>query len=216
MSNDDEGPILDRRSRRHVEPPPGLDPKLARFIEELARAAVRRDGRTAASIQRTDASVIPPDQPSDRSERSQLDQADLDKHLRNSATREQAKQRRLNSDEPVRRRQITLDQLPLFADEKSLSDAVLGRGKYTHWRAVVPLLERRGFPTIDGLMGGRYWPAVKAFFDREYNIRGASQVSAPHQPAALGAYTGRRKTVSGRVKKGNVGSSNAPEQKPSR
>jgi hypothetical protein len=103
--------------------------------------------------------VIPPDQPSDRrANRSLEDQADLDKHLRNSATRQQAKQRRLNGDEPVRRRQIALDQLPLFADEKSLSEAFLGRGKYTHWRAVVPLLERRGFPTIDGLMGGDIGP----------------------------------------------------------
>jgi hypothetical protein len=82
---------------------------------------------------------------------------------------------------------VTLRELPLSADERSLSDAVLGRGKYTHWRAVVPLLERRGFPTIDGLMGGRYWPAVKAFFDREYSVHGATQVSAPHAPADLGA-----------------------------
>jgi hypothetical protein len=112
---------------------------------------------------------------------------DGDKNLRNSATREQGKHRRLNGDEPVRRRQITIEQLPLFADERSLSEAVLGRGKYTHWRAVVPLLEGRGFPKIDGLMGGRYWPAVKAFFDREYDVQGASQVSAPHMPAQLGA-----------------------------
>jgi hypothetical protein len=130
--------------------------------------------------------MIPPDKPSDRPDRSPQDQADLDKHLRNSATREQATHRRLNGDEPVRRPQITIEQLPLFADEKSLSDAVLGRGKYSHWRAVVPLLERRGFPTIDGLMGGRYWPAVKAFFDREYKIDAAYHVSAPDGPEDLG------------------------------
>lgn len=29
--------------RRPIEPPPGLDPLLARFIEALARAAARRD-----------------------------------------------------------------------------------------------------------------------------------------------------------------------------
>jgi hypothetical protein len=33
----------DHRSQRQIEPPPNLDPKLARFIEELARAAVRRE-----------------------------------------------------------------------------------------------------------------------------------------------------------------------------
>jgi hypothetical protein len=69
-----------------------------------------------------------------------------------------------------------------------LSEAVLGCGKYPHWRAVVALLERRGFPTIDGLMGGRYWPAVKAFFDRENNIHRANQVATPHTPAALGTW----------------------------
>lgn len=30
--------------RRYIEPPPGLDPLIARFIEELARAAVERGG----------------------------------------------------------------------------------------------------------------------------------------------------------------------------
>jgi hypothetical protein len=121
-------------------------------------------------------------------ERPPKDQTALDAHLRNVATREQAKQRRLNGDEPVRRRQITIEQLPLFADERSLSDAVLGRGKYTHWRAVVPLLERRGFPTIDGLMGGRYWPAVKAFFDREYNLDAAHPIAARDGQEALGTW----------------------------
>jgi hypothetical protein len=82
----------------------------------------------------------------------------------------------------------TLDQLPAFADEDDLSTALMGTGKITVWRQIVPLLERRGFPTIDGLMGGRYVPAVKAFFDREYDIHGASQVSAPHAPAALGTW----------------------------
>lgn len=31
--------------RRHIEPPPSLDPVVARFIEELACAAVRRERR---------------------------------------------------------------------------------------------------------------------------------------------------------------------------
>jgi hypothetical protein len=32
-------------ARRPIEPPPGLDPAVAKFIEELARAAVRRQNR---------------------------------------------------------------------------------------------------------------------------------------------------------------------------
>jgi hypothetical protein len=119
---------------------------------------------------------------SDPTQRSPEDQAKLDESLRNSATRKQAKRRRLNGDECV-----TLDRLPLFADEHSLSEAVMGRGSYTYWRAIIPLLERRGFPKIDGLMGGRYTPAVKAFFDLEYGIGGVTHVFAPHSPARLGA-----------------------------
>jgi hypothetical protein len=91
------------------------------------------------------------------------------------------------------RRRITFEDLPLFADERSLSEAFLGPGKYRHWRAVVQVLEVKGFPKIDGLMGGRYWPAVKAFFDREYRVSGDQQVSAPHAPAELGAYSARRR-----------------------
>jgi hypothetical protein len=82
----------------------------------------------------------------------------------------------------------TLDNLPAFATEADLSAALMGEGKTTVFRQIVPLLERRGFPTIDGLMGGRYVPAVKAFFDREYGVHGATQVSAPHAPAELGSW----------------------------
>jgi hypothetical protein len=38
------------------------------------------------------------------------------------------------------------------------------------WGAKATVLERHGLPRIDPLMGGRYWPAVVAFFDRRYGI----------------------------------------------
>src|SRR6185437_16221468 len=95
--------------------------------------------------------------------------------------------RRLNGDECV-----TLDRLLLFADERSLSEAVMGRGSYTYWRAIIPLLERRGLPKIDGFMGGRYTPAVKAFFDWEYGLGGVTHVCAPDGPAELGAWKKQR------------------------
>lgn len=50
-------------ARRHIPPPPDLDPVLAEFIAELARAAVRRQNRQqqggpeAASRKRV---LIPP------------------------------------------------------------------------------------------------------------------------------------------------------------
>lgn len=106
-------------------------------------------------------------------------------HARNEAAPPPAKERLAKRE--TRSAIATLEQLPLFADERALSEAVLGRGSYTHWSAVVTLLEGRGFPKIDGLMGGRYTRAVRAFFDHEYGIHGATPVLAPHQPANLGA-----------------------------
>jgi hypothetical protein len=64
-------------------------------------------------------------------------------------------------------------------------------GKAREWRQIVPLLERRGLPTANGLLGGRYTPALKAFFDREYGVHGGAQVSSPHTPAELGTWKKR-------------------------
>jgi hypothetical protein len=86
----------------------------------------------------------------------------------------------------------TWDRLPLFANEEAISGALMGPGKTAEWRQIAPLLERRGLPTVDGLLGGRYTPALKAFFDREYGIHGESQVSAPHVPAELGSWKKHR------------------------
>jgi hypothetical protein len=86
----------------------------------------------------------------------------------------------------------TLDNLPMFASEEAIAGALMGPGKNAEWRQIAPLLERRGFPTIDGLMGGRYTRAIKAFFDREYDVHGAAQVSSPHAPAELGSWKKQR------------------------
>ncbi len=82
----------------------------------------------------------------------------------------------------------SLDKLPLFASEEAISAAIMGPGKTSEWRQIAPLLERRGLPTLDGLLGGRYTPALRAFFDREYGVHGAAQASAPHAPAELGTW----------------------------
>ena len=95
------------------------------------------------------------------------------------------------------RRFQTLDKLPLFAREEQISAAILGPGKFSEWRQIVPLLERRGFPTVDGLHGGRYTPAVKAFYDQQYLSKDGLHPSAPHQPAQIGSYSGKRKAHAG-------------------
>jgi hypothetical protein len=91
----------------------------------------------------------------------------------------------------------TLDKLPLFAREEQISAAILGPGKYVEWQQIVPLLERRGFPIVDGLHGGRYTPAVKAFYDQQYLSDDGRTPSAPHQPAKIGSYSGRQKARPG-------------------
>lgn len=58
-------------------------------------------------------------------------------------------------------------------DALFLSDAAiaqrLGRTA-SEWRGIVKVLERAGFPPFDLMMKGRYWPAVKAWFDRQYGL----------------------------------------------
>lgn len=39
-----------------------------------------------------------------------------------------------------------------------------------NWLAKATLLEREGLPRIDPIMGGRYWPAVHAFWHRRYGL----------------------------------------------
>lgn len=38
------------------------------------------------------------------------------------------------------------------------------------WRRAKHVLEGQGLPKVDPLMGGRYWPAVRAFFDRRHGL----------------------------------------------
>lgn len=46
------------------------------------------------------------------------------------------------------------------------------------WTSKAPMLEREGLPRIDPIMGGRYWPAVQAFWHRRYGLS-TVQVSQP-------------------------------------
>jgi hypothetical protein len=87
--------------------------------------------------------------------------------------------------------QRTIDDLPLFASDEQISEIVMGAGKVNEWLAILPLLERRGFPRIDGLTGGRYVPAVKAFFDREWKVSGGISIADPQSIERLGSWKGK-------------------------
>jgi hypothetical protein len=78
----------------------------------------------------------------------------------------------------VRKHKIPWDSLPLFATEREIGAALLGTERACEWESIVPLYERQGLPKIDPIMGGRYTPAVRAFFDRQYGV-GKATPSAP-------------------------------------
>jgi hypothetical protein len=87
----------------------------------------------------------------------------------------------------------SLKELPLFADDAAVGAALLGPARSGEWRQLAALLEVRGLPRIDALMGGRYVPAVKAFFDRDYGLAGAQSPLVPDGIEDLGAWKNRKR-----------------------
>jgi hypothetical protein len=65
---------------------------------------------------------------------------------------------------------FSLESLPLFATDDILGAALLGPERAREWQQIAPLLEPRGLPKFDPLMGGRYVPAVRACFDNLYGL----------------------------------------------
>lgn len=90
------------------------------------------------------------------------------------------------------RESAKLGDLPLFAPDEAIAVAFIGPGKTTEWRQIAALLETRGLPKIDALMGGRYVPAVRAFFDKEYGLIEKAPRLAPSGVEDLGAWNRER------------------------
>jgi hypothetical protein len=65
----------------------------------------------------------------------------------------------------MRREPLTIDRLPLYATDEEIGEAVLGSERKREFKDLAILLERQGMPKISPLMGGRYVPAVRKFFD---------------------------------------------------
>lgn len=65
-------------------------------------------------------------------------------------------------------RRSTVISAGLFPSEAEIARR-LSQELHT-WRAKAVVLEREGMPRIDPIMGGRYWPAVEAYFNRRYGI----------------------------------------------
>lgn len=57
-----------------------------------------------------------------------------------------------------------ISQMPLYPTEAQIAQAVLG-SRAKDWPRIAKSLEdKEGLPRINELMGGRFWPAVVAFF----------------------------------------------------
>lgn len=66
----------------------------------------------------------------------------------------------------TKRKIRTLDELPLFATDHEIAEAVVGPERAKQYLLSIKLLEKLpGFPPHDPAHGGRYVPAVKAFYD---------------------------------------------------
>jgi hypothetical protein len=57
------------------------------------------------------------------------------------------------------------EHLPLYPDEETIAIEIMGARRAKDWPEKARYLEdKHGLPRVDGLMGGRFWPAVVEFF----------------------------------------------------
>ena len=68
------------------------------------------------------------------------------------------------------KRYVTWDNVPLYPSEAEIAVLVLGPTRAREWRVIAEVLEVKGLPKIDPLMGGRFLPAVEAFLYRRHDV----------------------------------------------
>lgn len=54
----------------------------------------------------------------------------------------------------------------LFPGEPEIAKLILGPTRAKMWPSLAIVLERRGLPKVNPQFGGRYWPKVRVFLDR--------------------------------------------------
>ena len=95
----------------------------------------------------------------------------------------------------TRRSRVTLADLPLFATDREIAEAVVGPTRADSWiRDYLPRLQlMTGFPQFDQSHGGRYTPAVKVFYDQRSGIGTAFEGrDQPEDPGAFRPNRNRR------------------------
>lgn len=73
---------------------------------------------------------------------------------------------------PMRERLVCsrLEPSCLYPDETELALLLLGEKRAHLWPAIAKVEEKAGLPRVSAQYGGRYWPAVKAFYDRRHRL----------------------------------------------
>lgn len=60
---------------------------------------------------------------------------------------------------------------PLYPTESEIAVLVLGVKRAKEWPSIAKFLEdKEGLPAIDMQLGGRFWPAVDAYFRQRHNM----------------------------------------------
>jgi hypothetical protein len=71
---------------------------------------------------------------------------------------------------PVQTPDSVAFKMPLYATEEQIAEEILGPGALREWKRAALELEALGMPKVDPVLGRRYFPAVKAFFDRRHGL----------------------------------------------
>lgn len=92
-----------------------------------------------------------------------------------------------------------LSQLPLFATDQQLAAAIVGKDRASMWvKAVIPQLEKKGFPRIDPLHDGRPVPLVRRFYDGYFGIKASFSAAAPDGGEDLSIWKRSKRREAGR------------------
>ncbi|MFN3549268.1 MAG: hypothetical protein ACK4U0_17410 [Mesorhizobium sp.] len=66
---------------------------------------------------------------------------------------------------PIDAMTSALDRLPMFAGDRELAEAIVGKKSASLWISRLPTLEAKaGFPKVDDFHGGRPVPLVRLFY----------------------------------------------------
>ncbi|MBZ9888076.1 hypothetical protein LB559_09005 [Mesorhizobium sp. BR1-1-3] len=89
----------------------------------------------------------------------------------------------------------SLDSLPLFATDREIAIAIVGKTKADYWlKAALPTLEKSGFPALDPLHEARAVPLVRRFYDAYFGITAGIAMAKPDGEERLGSWRKNKKT----------------------